>query len=188
MMDGWRILEERVSADSEHFRIPIRFDARSRVDLAALAEGSLELVPAPFFEKDYDAFAESTMREFVLGMETRNWVLLAAFVGGARVGGLLAARDTPGLNLLENLRDHTAMLDVRVEPAWRGRGVGGALVLAAQAWARSRGDTLLTVETQDTNPGACRFYHSLGMRPRRIVRGAYAHLPDEAQLIWELRL
>src|SRR5262249_5976234 len=39
-----------------------------------------------------------------------------------------------------------------VDPAWRGRGVGRALVAAAEAWARSRGCTEMASDTTPEYP------------------------------------
>jgi ribosomal protein S18 acetylase RimI-like enzyme len=71
-----------------------------------------------------------------------------------------------------------------VAPDARGRGVGGALFRAADAWAASRGCRRLEVETQNVNVGACRFYARQGCALAAIDRLAYPELPDETMLLW----
>jgi hypothetical protein len=55
--------------------------------------------------------------------------------------------------------------------------------LAAQWQCR-----LLTIETQNSNVAACRFYAREGRQLRAIHPAAYADFPDEIQLLWNLEL
>jgi GNAT superfamily N-acetyltransferase len=52
-----------------------------------------------------------------------------------------------------------------VEPAARGRGVGGALVEAVLAWARARGAGGLYLWVTTTNRAAITLYERCGFRP-----------------------
>lgn len=52
--------------------------------------------------------------------------------------------------------------DLAVLPAWRGRGVGRALLAAAEARARREGCCRLTLEAQDDNHRALGLYRSFG--------------------------
>lgn len=52
--------------------------------------------------------------------------------------------------------------DLAVLADWRGRGVGRALLEAAEARARQRGCCKLTLEVQDANQRARRLYESFG--------------------------
>lgn len=49
-----------------------------------------------------------------------------------------------------------------VDPAARGRGVGAALVRAAEAWGRSRGCTELASDTEIDNADSAAAHRSLG--------------------------
>jgi GNAT superfamily N-acetyltransferase len=48
--------------------------------------------------------------------------------------------------------------DLAVDPAWRSRGVGKALLDAAKAWAKERGATHLELDSGDARLDAHRFY------------------------------
>jgi len=49
-----------------------------------------------------------------------------------------------------------------VDANWRGRRVGEALVAEAEAWARSRGYTMMRVRSNSIREAAHRFYRRLG--------------------------
>jgi RimJ/RimL family protein N-acetyltransferase len=58
-------------------------------------------------------------------------------------------------------------------------------------WARDRRYNSLSIETQNVNVPACRFYAKSGCELAEIRRFAYFHRPDladEAMLIWQLKL
>jgi GNAT superfamily N-acetyltransferase len=73
--------------------------------------------------------------------------------------------------------------DIRVAPAFRGRGVGRALFEAVETWVGARGCAELKVETQNINVAACRFYAALGCQLRTVRTDAYPLCPGEDQ--WE---
>ncbi len=52
--------------------------------------------------------------------------------------------------------------DLAVLPEWRSKGVGRALLRAAEHRARQRGCCKLTLEVQDSNDPALRLYESFG--------------------------
>lgn len=86
--------------------------------------------------------------------------------------------------MLEGRKDLALLWDIRVSPPFRSKGVGSALLAAAEAWATKRGARELKVETQNINVPACRFYKSLGCQLRHVNAGVYVGLPDEVQLLW----
>jgi GNAT superfamily N-acetyltransferase len=49
-----------------------------------------------------------------------------------------------------------------------GRGAGGALMRAAEAWARDRGYPALTLNVFDANQRARRMYEHFGFRPDTV--------------------
>jgi GNAT superfamily N-acetyltransferase len=59
--------------------------------------------------------------------------------------------------------------DVVVDQAWRGRGIGRALLAAAEAWARGRGAVRCALLADETNLPALDFYDRLGFTRTRLV-------------------
>ena len=53
-------------------------------------------------------------------------------------------------------------LGLAVAPDWRGRGVGTALLRAAEDWARSQGAERMVLDLNAANDGALRLYERLG--------------------------
>jgi len=178
------IESEPLLASSPHFTIPIRFETRERIGLRALAAGRIETIAMPLRLKNYDAIPDSNMAETLSQFNTSNWALLAAHRDGTRVGGAIVAFDTPAMDLLEGRSDIATLLDIRVAPSAQGTGIGRRLFAAAEAWSRQVGAKILTIETQDINVSACRFYHAAGCTVRTIREHAYPGL-DEHQIIWQ---
>jgi diamine N-acetyltransferase len=52
--------------------------------------------------------------------------------------------------------------DVGILPAWRGQGIGRALMEAAEQWARRQGARHLQLNVWEFNTGALRFYETVG--------------------------
>ncbi|BBO70850.1 hypothetical protein DSCA_47800 [Desulfosarcina alkanivorans] len=53
---------------------------------------------------------------------------------------------------------------VAVAPAYRGRGIGTAMITALAAWAAGQGLSMVSLEVVDTNPRAQTLYRHLGFR------------------------
>ena len=75
-----------------------------------------------------------------------------------------------------------------VDTDFRGKGVGYALMARAIAWARQQGFPGLTLETQDNNVPACKFYEKCGFVLSGFDLYAYKNLdnPSEIALYWYL--
>ena len=79
-----------------------------------------------------------------------------------------------GFALLEELRDyftlerHGHVGILAVTEGAEGGGVGGALIRAAEAWARDRGYTTLTLNVFSGNSHAREVYEHLGFEPDTI--------------------
>ena len=184
---------EPIDRLAEHGSISIAFRVE-RVLALRLVDGGLggmalteTVVPQPWV-KDYDDIEGEGPTRWARRFDVRNWGLVAAFDGAARVGGAVIAYDSPGVNLRRGRRDRAILWDLRVGSEVRGQGVGTALFQAAEGWARERGVGTLEVETQNINVPACRFYRSVGCTLASIDTRAYPDLPDEAQLMWTKRL
>ena len=68
---------------------------------------------------------------------------------------------------------HIITIDV-VEP-WRRRGVGGALMDAAEEWAKTKGLALIYLETAVDNTVAQSFYARRGYERFKTVENYYAN-------------
>lgn len=115
------------------------------VDVRVLAEHEVAALAA----------LEPAGRDFTAGMwaaqQRGESVLLVAWADDAALGhGQLTAGDEPELR---NLHVHAAS---------RGRGVGTAIVRAAEAAARAAGAAALSVGVADDNPRARELYERLG--------------------------
>ncbi len=106
--------------------------------------------------------------EWWLGKELRNRraVVLAAERGGRIVGygyGRLEPRDW------NTLRDACGVgVDLWVEPAARGSGIGGRLVDALAAALEARGAERVVIDVAARNREAQRLFRSLGFRPTML--------------------
>jgi GNAT superfamily N-acetyltransferase len=178
------VREEAMDRLADHARISIAFEVTGRFDPHT---GAVEPVAEPS-TKDYDSIDGAGPDGWSERFDLTNWGLLAAHLGGEWVGGAVVTRDTPNMWMLEGRTDLAFLLDLRVDTAHRGSGVGTALIDAVEAWAIGCGCTELKVETQDINAGACSFYAAMGMTCAEGDPDAYPDLPDETQVIWRKRL
>lgn len=170
----------------EYAAVPIAFEVTSLLSARQSADGSYVLtehgLDSPYV-KDYDAIGDRP-GDWVARFDTSQWVLFVAREDDRSLGGAAVAFGTPELDLLEGRSDLAVLWDIRVAPAFRGRGVGRALFEAAEAWALTRGCRELKVETQNANVPACRFYEALGCQLRLVREDAYPQCPGEAQFLW----
>ncbi|MCR5792627.1 MAG: GNAT family N-acetyltransferase [Lachnospiraceae bacterium] len=58
--------------------------------------------------------------------------------------------------------------DICVDETCRGKGVGKALYAYVIAYAKEHGFYNVTLNVWECNPGAIKFYQSLGMKPQKI--------------------
>jgi streptothricin acetyltransferase len=80
--------------------------------------------------------------------------------------------------------------DLMVIKNARGKGVGHALINQAIEWAKQNQLMGLTLETQDNNLWACRFYSKCGFRIGGIDDMLYDNFPDiadEKAIFWYLK-
>jgi GNAT superfamily N-acetyltransferase len=182
------VFQEELDRLPAHRQISIAFEVRRVLELTVSDSGLGGLVlrecemPMPFV-KDYDSTG-GTPCDWGNSFDTKNWALYSAWIDGRRVGGIVIAFKTEGLDMLERRQDLAVIWDLRVAPDVRRRGVGNALFTAAEAWARAQGCIQLKVETQNINAAACHFYARQGCTLGGINRFAYPLLPLEIQLLW----
>ncbi len=122
--------------------------------------------------------------EWANRFDVSQWHFLVAYVDALRVGGAALIMNAPDVEMLDGRKDLALLWDIRVAPAFRSRGVGSAVLAAAETEATSLGAAELKVETQTVNVPACRFYESHGFELRQANAGIYEGLPNEIQLLW----
>lgn len=183
------IIQESLDNLPAHGQVPIAFEVRRVLDLTVadsglggfvLRERKLE---SPYV-KDYDSIGGNRPGDWSKCFDIANWTLHSAWIDDRRAGGVVIAVKTEGLDMLERREDLALIWDLRVAPDLRGRGLGSALLTAAEACARAQGCKQLKVETQNINVAACRFYAQQGFTLGAIHRFAYPLLPNEIQLLW----
>lgn len=176
--------------------VPIRFLVESvlRIDAVDGGLGGLTLteekVDRPYV-KDYDVWEAKGVLHWAKLFDVSNWLFLLAESAGRPVGGAAVAFRSPEVDMLEGRDDLAVLWDLRVDPDWRGRGIGKALLARAVAWARQANCAQLKIETQNINVPACRFYAARGCELAMIDRYGYASeasIAHEAMLYWYLDL
>lgn len=105
-------------------------------------------------------FPEADVREMVFPDENYdyaamagNHIFLGAYDGGRCVGLAILRRA---------MFRYLYLYDLKVNAAWRRKGVGARLVERAAALAAAQGWRGLYTQAQDTNLGACLFYLRCG--------------------------
>ena len=165
-----------------------------RVDVIGRGLGGFQLVEEAVepYGKDFDAITPgedptSWPRRF----NVSNWAIFLAEHAGQAVAGATVAFDSPGVNMLEGRTDLAVLWDLRVDPAFRRRGLGTMLFERAADWSRGKGCKQLKIESQNVNVPACRFYAEQGCVLGAIDRFGYSGCPPvahEAMLLWYLDL
>ena len=128
-----------------------------------MTEGDADAVAALSTQLGYPSSAEQTLRRFrAIGdaPDARVWVAESA------EGAILGWIHLFGNRLLESDPD-AEIGGLVVHEAARGRGVGRALVSAAEAWARERGYTVVSVRSNVIRTEAHAFYKGLGYEPTK---------------------
>ena len=100
---------------------------------------------------------------------------LDAYIGAGRVLVALDGDRVVGhLQLTATERAGEAEVkNMAVDPAYQRRGIGRALMAAANAHARRDGCATLVVATAAADTGNLRFYQRLGFRMRSVERDAF---------------
>ena len=185
------VRKEPLSALTDYASVPIAFTTTAvlLVEWIGNGLGGVRMVEVPLGQpltKDFDQ-DEPVAHWRRLG-DISHWGIFAAFIDEQRVGGAVVAHNSPGIHMLEGREDLAVLWDIRVHPSVRRSGVGTRLLDRAIKFARASGYSFLKVESQNTNPAACRFYAKSGLHLGGLRPGVYAEYPDEVQLLWYLDL
>lgn len=173
--------------------IPMRVNVQSIYRLVRVDQGLggllLQEEAVDSYIKDFGVHEEATGYE--KRFDIANWVFFMAFAGEKPIGAATVAAQTANVDMLEGRDDISVLWDLRVDDAYKGRGVGTRLFQLAAEWSRSKGFVEMKIECQNNNVPACRFYQKQGAVLGKIDARAYWHDPavrDEVQLIWYLTL
>ncbi|MGH9447140.1 MAG: GNAT family N-acetyltransferase [Terriglobia bacterium] len=108
------------------------------------------------------SYSQEELAGFIRRRNSQTWIAEE----GKEVVGFLVASETRGA------RTHIVTIDVKQE--WRRRGVGAALMDAAERWTRTRGLGVVTLETAEDNRPAQAFYRKRGYVKLDEVKNYYA--------------
>ena len=107
-------------------------------------------------------------------------ILLVALVDGQVVGQVFIQLNSAELNLADGF-SRAYLYAFRVRPAWRGRGVGTQLMLAAEDELRQRGFTQAVIGVGKANPRARKLYEERGYAVSGEDSGRWRYLDDSGQ-------
>ena len=114
--------------------------------------------------------AATRLRRRVEGQDDRS-AFVAAVADGRIVGSAtmdIEDRPHPG-SMLVPLR--VGEFGVSVAEAWRGQGIGSALIRHLEAWAVANGAERIILDVSESNSEAIRLYRALGyVGSQRIMR------------------
>ena len=178
--------------------IPLSVEVNSVLDIELLQDGLGGIV---FRERELDSplmkYIDEEPDEIITwpeSFDTSNWAIIFAEEDGKIIGGLAIACRNPEIvnnRILMGIDDLAVVWDIRVLPNYRRQGIGTKMFGKAIEWSRNKGYKQLSVETQNTNVPACKFYIKQGCRLGGINRYAYYHnisYSNETQLEWYLDL
>jgi diaminopimelate decarboxylase len=113
---------------------------------------------------------------------TAEHARFVAVAWGNVVGNLVIER------LAHPVNRHVATLGMAVDAAWRGRGIGSALMSAALRWARSEGLEKVSLEVYPGNVAAIALYRKFGFveegRLHRQSRKSYGYEDEVLMSRW----
>jgi GNAT superfamily N-acetyltransferase len=165
------IRQETAAVLGEYASIPISFwvKSRLRVQNSVLEEEPVDRA----YLKDWES-PLNWAKERDLG----GCGIFIARDGARLVGGAMVDKNAG--------EDVATLVDLRVAPDRRRQGIGRLLFERALTWTRDQKLRAIRIETQNNNVGACRFYARCGAGLITVVPNAYAQLPDEVMLVWEI--
>ena len=185
----FQVCEESVTTIGEQARISIVFEYDTMLELT-VAENGLggflfsERRLADAQRKDYDKIDGDHPANWADRFDVSNWGYIVARSQGNRIGGAVISFNSVNVEMLEKRCDLAVLWDIRVDPAFRGHGVGAALFHAVENWASERKCVRLKIETQNINLAACKFYARQGCTLGAINRYAYPERMHEIQMLW----
>ena len=143
-------------------------------------------VNVPKFTKDFDEY--SLPSDLIGKFDLDNWKVVEVFDGELLVAGAILAFRTKAVNMLEGKDDLVVVWDIRINESHRRLGIGSLLFEYIKDWAKKNDCKRIKIESQNNNVRACKFYAAQGATIGSINRFAYADLPEETQIIWNINI
>jgi len=107
--------------------------------------------------------AEKTMRRFLADVANSDLSFLFLAAAGDRTVGFISGELRQGSPTFLP-KTWASVDDVFVEPEYRNRGVGRALLQSVQSWAQERGADGISLQVAAANARGRKFYEDLGFR------------------------
>jgi ribosomal protein S18 acetylase RimI-like enzyme len=113
--------------------------------------------------------AEKTMRRFLYDMANSGYSFLFVAAAGERTVGFISGELRQGSPTFLP-KTWASVDDVFVEPEYRNRGMGRALLQSVQAWAQERGADGISLQVAAANARGRKFYEDLGFREISVYK------------------
>ena len=107
--------------------------------------------------------AEKTMRRFLADVVNSGYSFLFVAAAGDRTVGFISGELRQGSPTFLP-RTWASVDDVFVEPEYRNRGMGRALLQSVSDWAQERGADGISLQVAAANARGRKFYEDLGFR------------------------
>jgi GNAT superfamily N-acetyltransferase len=107
--------------------------------------------------------AEKTMRRFLADVANSGYSFLFVVAAGDRTVGFISGELRQGSPTFLS-KTWASVDDVFVEPEYRNRGMGRALLQSVQSWAKERGADGISLQVAAANSRGRKFYEDLGFR------------------------
>jgi ribosomal protein S18 acetylase RimI-like enzyme len=113
--------------------------------------------------------AEQTMRRFLADVAKSSYSFLFVAVVGDRTVGFISGELRQGSPTFLP-KTWASVDDVFIEPEYRNRGMGRALLQCVQAWAQERGADGISLQVAAANSRGRKFYEDLGFRDISVYK------------------
>jgi ribosomal protein S18 acetylase RimI-like enzyme len=107
--------------------------------------------------------AEKTMRRFLVDVANSGYSFLFVAAAGDRTVGFISGELRQGSPTFLP-RTWASVDDIFVEPEYRNRGMGSALLQSVRDWAQERGADGISLQVAAANARGRKFYEDLGFR------------------------
>ena len=113
--------------------------------------------------------AEKTMRRSLADVANNSYSFLFVAAAGGRTVGFVSGELRQGSPTFLP-RTWASVDDVFVEPGYRNRGMGRALLQSVRAWAHERGADGISLQVAAANSRGRKFYEDLGFRDVSVYK------------------